>query len=186
MPSAQEITELLVAWRDGDHGALEKLIPFVYDELHRLARNYMRRERVGHTLQTSALINEAYIRLFDQKVAWESRSHFFGIAARLMRQILVDHARSKRYAKRGGGAHNVSPSEAGDVGEVRAAELVALDDALRDLEAIDPQKSRIIELRFFGGFTIEETADFLEISHATVEREWKAARAWLRREMSRT
>jgi RNA polymerase sigma factor (TIGR02999 family) len=185
MPSAEEITELLVAWRDGDPAALERLTPVVYDELHRLARHYMRKERAGHTLQTSALINEAYIRLFDQKVAWENRAHFFGIAARLMRQILVDHARAKRYAKRGGG-HKESLSEALNVGDVRASELVALDDAMHSLEAIDPRKCHIVELRFFGGFTIEETADFLHISHATVEREWKAARAWLRREMIRT
>jgi RNA polymerase sigma factor (TIGR02999 family) len=176
---------MLIDWSKGDRGALDKLTPFVYDELHRLARHYMRRERPGHTLQTSALINEAYVRLVDQNVAWQNRAHFFGIAARLMRQILVDHARAHQYAKRGGGdAQKVSLDEAANLAQGRAAELVALDDALKSLAAFDAQQARIVELKFFGGLTIEETAEVLGISHATVERDWSVARAWLRRQMT--
>lgn len=185
MASVNNVTQLLMDWSKGDKAALDKLTPFVYDELHRLARHYMRRERAGHTLQTSALINEAYLRLVDQSVAWQNRAHFFGIAARLMRQILVDHARAHNYAKRGGGnAQKVSLDEAANLAQGRAAELVALDDALQSLAAIDPQQSRLVELRFFGGLTIEEAAEVLAISHATVEREWSVARAWLRRQMT--
>lgn len=181
-----EVTQLLLAVRAGDEAALDKLIPYVYDELHRLARHYLRRERVGHTLQTSALINEAYIRLVDQNVAWQNRAHFFGIAARLMRQILVDHARAHKYAKRGGSnAKKVSLDEVSNLAQGKAAELIALDDCLQSLAAIDPQQTRVVELRFFGGLTIEETAEALGISHATVERDWSAARAWLRREMTK-
>lgn len=185
MTSSKEVTQLLIDWSKGDQAALDKLTPFVYDELHRLARHYMRRERPGHTLQTSALVNEAYLRLVDQSVPWQNRAHFFGIAARLMRQILVDHARAHNYAKRRGGAQKVSLDQAADLAQARASDLVALDDALNDLAAMDPQQSRIVELRFFGGLTIEETAEVVGLSHATVEREWSAARAWLRREMSR-
>jgi RNA polymerase sigma factor (TIGR02999 family) len=185
MTSPRELTQLLIDWSKGDQAALDKLVPFVYDELRRLARHYMRRERPGHTLQTSALVNEAYLRLVDQTVAWQNRAHFLGIAARLMRQILVDHARSHKYAKRGGGAEKVSLDQAADLAQARASDLVALDDALIGLAAMDPQQSRIVELRFFGGLTIEETAEVVGLSHATVEREWSAARAWLRREMSR-
>lgn len=183
--SSNEVTQLLIDWSKGDQAALDKLTPFVYDELHRLARHYMRRERPGHTLQTSALVNEAYIRLVDQSVPWQNRAHFFGIAARLMRQILVDHARAHNYAKRGGGAQKVSLDQAADLAQARATDLVALDDALNGLATFDPHQSRIVELRFFGGLTIEETAEVVGFSHATVEREWTAARAWLRREMSR-
>ncbi len=184
MSSANDVTQLLIDWNKGDKAALDKLTPFVYDELHRLARHYMRRERAGHTLQTSALINEAYLRLVDQSIAWQNRAHFFGIAARLMRQILVDHARAHNYAKRGGGhAQKVSLDEAANLAQGRAAELIALEDALQSLAAIDPQQVQIVELRFFGGLTIEEAAEVLGISHATVEREWSVARAWLRRQM---
>jgi RNA polymerase sigma factor (TIGR02999 family) len=151
--------------------------------LRRLAHNYMRRERAGHTLQTSALINEAYLRLFDGEVTWKSRSHFFGIAARLMRQILVDHARALHNLKRGGDQLRVSLSEAAGMGE-RAAELIALDEALENLAALDEQQSRVVELRYFSGLTIEETAEVLSISTATVEREWRSARAWLRHQMT--
>lgn len=173
-------------WSNGDRAALEQLVPIVQSELRRLARHYMGRERSGHTLQTSALINEAYIRLIDQRVAWQNRAHFFGIAARLMRQILVDHARARSYAKRGGPVQQkVSLSEAVDLSDGRAAELIALDEALESLAALNPQHSRIVELRFFGGLTIEETAEVLGVSHATVERDWALSRAWLRREMSR-
>jgi RNA polymerase sigma-70 factor (ECF subfamily) len=185
MTSSNQVTQLLIDWSKGDQAALDKLTPFVYDELHRLARHYMRRERPGHTLQTSALVNEAYLRLVDQSVPWQNRAHFFGIAARLMRQILVDHARAHKYAKRGGGAQKVSLDQAADLAQARASDLVALDDALNSLAAKDPHQSRIVELRFFGGLTIEETAEVVGLSHATIEREWSAARAWLRREMSR-
>jgi RNA polymerase sigma factor (TIGR02999 family) len=185
MTSSNQVTQLLIDWSKGDQAALDKLTPFVYDELHRIARHYMRRERPGHTLQTSALVNEAYLRLVDQSVPWQNRAHFLGIAARLMRQILVDHARAHKYAKRGGGAQKVSLDQAADLAQARASDLVALDDALNSLAAMDPHQSRIVELRFFGGLTIEETAEVVGLSHATIEREWSAARAWLRREMSR-
>lgn len=185
MTSPRELTQLLIDWSKGDQAALDKLVPYVYDELRRLARHYMRRERPGHTLQTSALVNEAYLRLVDQSVSWQNRAHFLGIAARLMRHILVDHARSHNYAKRGGGAEKVSLDQAADLAQARASDLIALDDALKSLAEMDPQQGSIVELRFFGGLTIEETAEVVGLSHATVEREWSAARAWLRREMSR-
>lgn len=184
MPTQGEVTRLLLDWSGGDQVALDRLIPHVHAELHRLARAHMRRERPGHTLQTTALINEAYMRLVGQDVPWQSRAHFFGIASRLMRQILVDHARAQNYQKRGGGLQQVSLAEAAGAVGGRAAELVALDDALNGLAALDEQQARVVELRFFGGLTIEETAEVLGISHATVERDWRAARAWLRREMS--
>jgi RNA polymerase sigma factor (TIGR02999 family) len=183
--SPREITQLLQAWSNGDKTALNMLIPLVYEELRRIARQYMRRESPGHTLQTSALINEAYLRLVDQKVRWQNRSHFFGIAAQLMRRILVDHARSHLYAKRGGDQPKVPLDEAMAVPEQRAVEIVALDDALKALATIDPRQSRIIELRFFGGLTIEETAEVLKVSHTIVEREWSLARAWLQCEISK-
>jgi RNA polymerase sigma-70 factor (ECF subfamily) len=183
--STKELTQLLLDWGKGDKAALNQLLPFVYEELRRLANHYMRRERPDHTLQTSALINEAYIRLIDVNLAWESRAHFFGIAARLMRQILVDHARAHKQAKRGGNQHKTSLSGALEIGNTDAADIIALDDALNDLAKLDIQQSRIVELRFFGGMTIEETAKTLNISHATVERDWQMARAWLRREMTK-
>lgn len=184
-PSPQEVTALLVDWSKGDQAALDKLTPFVYEELHRLAHHYMSLERAGHTLQTTALINEAYLRLIDQQnVRWQNRAHFFGIAAQLMRRILVDHARNHARAKRGGDARKVSLDEAALVSEGRAAELVALDDALKSLAAIDPRKNQLVELRFFGGLSIEETAEVMKVSPRTVEREWNMAKAWLRREIS--
>jgi RNA polymerase sigma-70 factor, ECF subfamily len=183
-PSSQGITQLLLAWSDGDQAALEKLTPLVHAELRRLAKGYMRGEQPGHTLQTTALINEAYLRLIDWKnVRWQSRAHFFRVAAQLMRRILVDFARSRHYAKRGGGAQKVSLDEAITIHEDRGAEIIALDDALNSLAKIDERKSRIVELRFFGGLSVEETAEALKTSQRTVEREWNLARAWLYREL---
>ena len=170
----------------GDRAALDRLMPLVYDELHRLAHQYMKRERPGHALQTSALINEAYLRLIDQpQPSWENRSHFFGIAARLMRQILVDEARKRNVVKRGGGTIQVSLVEAATTAQEQAANVIALDDALKNLAALDSRQSEIVELRFFGGLSIEETAEVLKVSPGTVMRDWTFARAWLRNEMSR-
>lgn len=181
-----DITRLLLNWSHGDKAALEQLVPLVHAELRRLARHYMGRENPGHTLQTSALINEAYIRLVDQQnVPWQNRAHFFAVSAQVMRHILIDHARSHAYAKRGGGAPKVPFDEAIAVSENRANELIALDDALNILASLDPRKSQIIELRFFGGLSIEETAEALKISPITVTREWRSAKAWLGREMNR-
>jgi len=183
-PSSQGITQLLLDWSDGDQAALEKLTPLVYAELRRLAKGYMFGERPGHTLQTTALINEAYMRLIEWKnVRWQSRAHFFGVAAQLMRRILVDFARSRHYTKRGRGAQQVSLDEAITIHEDRSAELIALDDALKSLARIDPRKSQVVELRFFGGLSAEETAEALKVSQRTVEREWNLARAWLYREL---
>jgi RNA polymerase sigma factor (TIGR02999 family) len=182
-----EVTQLLINWSKGDQAALDELIPLVHAELRRLARHYMARESPGHTLQTSALINEAYIRLIDQQnMPWQNRGHFFGVAAQVMRHILVDHARSHNFAKRGGGARKVPLDDAMIVNDRRADELVALDDALKALATLDPRKSQMIELRFFGGLSIAETAEVLEISPVTVTREWRSAKAWLRREMNKT
>jgi len=183
--SPEEVTQLLVAWGNGNKAALEKLMPLVYDELRRLAHHYMRREHPGHTLQTTALVNEAYFRLVDQKhVHWQNRAHFFAISAQLMRRILIDHARSHQFVKRGGGAHKVSLDEVAVVAQEQAADLLALDDALRSLAAIDERKGRIVELRFFGGLSAEETAEALKISPRTVMREWSMAKAWLYRAIS--
>lgn len=183
--SQQSITQLLVQWRGGDKAALDKLIPIVEKELRRLASYYMRQQRPGHTLQTSALVNEAYLRLIDYKnMNWQNRAHFFAMAAQAMRRVLVHHARSRNYAKRGGGALNVTLDETVVVGQHRAAELIALDDALTDLGKIDPRMSRVVELRYFGGMSVEETAAALGISAITVKREWKAAKGWLLRELS--
>ena len=183
-PAPQEITKLLKDWSAGDPTALDKVIPLVYDELHRLAHQHMRRERAGHQLQTSALINEAYLRLVDEpNLTIENRAHFFGIAARLMRQILVDEARKRNAAKRGGDVIQVSFTEATNVAQEQAANVVALDDALKTLESIDGRQSKIVELRFFGGLSIEETAEVLKVSPGTVMRDWTFARAWLKNEM---
>ena len=183
-PAPHEITKLLRDWSGGDSTALDRLIPMVYNELHRLAHQHMRREQAGHMLQTSALINEAYLRLVDQpEVTFENRAHFFGIAARLMRQILVDEARKRNSAKRGGGAIQVSLAEATTVAQEQAANVVALDKALKGLERIDVRQSEIVELRFFGGLSIDETAEVLKVSPGTVMRDWTFARAWLRNEM---
>ena len=180
-----DVTALLLEWNNGNPGALDDLMPVVYDELRRLARRYMRREGPGHTLQTTALVNEAYIRLVDQKrVTWQNRAHFFGIAAQLIRRLLVDHARARHRLKRGGAALKVEWSEQISSPVSRQMDLVALDDALNRLANLEPQKSRIVELRFFGGLSIEETAEALNISQATVKRDWSFARAWLHREMT--
>jgi len=182
IPGSQDVTQLLVDWSNGDQTALEKLLPLVNAELRHLAGRYMRRENPGNTLQTSALVNEAYLRLIDQKnVRWQNRAHFFGIAAQLMRRILIDHARKAHYQKRGGGAIKVSLAETAAVTEARAAELLAVDEALGKLAAMDARKGRIVELRFFGGLTEEETAEVMGISLPTAQREWRAAKAWLRR-----
>ncbi len=179
-PSPGDVTQWLVSWGEGDTAALDKLIPLVYQELRRRAHRHMRRERPGHTLQTTALVNEIYLRLIDQpKVKWQDRAHFFAICAKLMRQILVNYAQRRQSAKREGEARKVSLDEAAIVSSDRAAELIAVDEALVHLAAMDPRQSRIAELRFFGGLSIDETAEVLQISHATVEREWHTARAWL-------
>ena len=183
--SPHHITQLLKDWANGDQAARDQLIPIVYEELRRMAHQHMRKERPGHTLQTSALVHEAYVRLVDQKqMQWQNRAHFFGIAAQMMRRILVDHARSRQYAKRGGGARQVSLDEVAIVSEERAAGVVALDDALTSFAAIDQRKSQVVELRFFGGLSIEETAIVLAVSPGTVMRDWTLAKAWLRREMA--
>jgi len=184
-PPPQEITQLLVDWSNGNQAALDQLMPLVYTELRQLAHWYMRRERPGHTMQTTALIHEAYLRLVDQtQVRWENQAHFFGIAARLMRQILIEHARSHTRAKRGGGAVTLSLDEAALVSQARAVELLALNDALERLATVDPRKSRVVELRFFGGLSVEETARVLNIASNTVLRDWRLAKAWLHREIS--
>ena len=183
-PSQQNITQLLVAWTAGDQSALNKLAPLVEAELHRLARLYLKREHPGHTLQTTALVNEAYLRLIDWKnVQWQNRAHFFGVSAQLMRRILVDHARRQRYLKRGGQAMKISLDEAKIGSAERAKDLVALDEALTRLAAIDPRKSQIVELRFFGGLSVEETAEGVKVSPRTVKRDWSLARACLYSEL---
>jgi RNA polymerase sigma factor (TIGR02999 family) len=175
---------MLLAWSDGDPAALEKLTPLVYDELHRLARQYMQNEPAGHTLQSSALVNEAYLRLIDWKsVRWQNRAHFFGVAAKLMRRVLVDLARARRAARRGGNALQVSLDEAAEIPEMRSEEFIALDEVLDTLAELDPRKCQIVELRFFGGLDVKETAEVLKISKRTVMREWSLARAWLYREL---
>lgn len=185
-PPPREVTQLLIDWSGGDQAAFDKLVPLVYEELRRLAHHYMSREHVGHTLQTTALVNEAYLRLVDQKrVRWQNRAHFFGIAAQMMRRILVDYARKRRYAKRGGELLKVSLAEAGALSDERAADVAALDEALKSLAEIDPQQTRVVELRFFGGLTIEETAEVMGLSRDMVNREWATAKAWLYQEMSK-
>jgi len=185
-PSPNDVTQLLVDWGNGNDQALADLMPLVYRELHGIAGRYLRRERGGHTLQTTALINEAYLRIVNQKnVNWQNRAHFFGVAAQIMRRILVDHARSHLYLKRGGGAQKLTLDEALALPQEREVDLVALDDSLSALARIDPQQSRIIELRFFGGLTIKETAEVLHISPATVKRDWDMAKAWLYGELNR-
>jgi RNA polymerase sigma factor (TIGR02999 family) len=181
---SRPVTRLLLAWAGGDAPALEQLIPLVHGELRRLARRHMRHERANHTLQTTALINEAYVRLVDvRQVRWQDRAHFFAMASRLMRRILIDHARSRGYRKRGGGARTLSLDEAPEVAGAPRTDLVALDDALKALEAVDRRKSQVIELRFFGGLSVQETADVLKVSPDTVTRDWRLAKAWLLREL---
>ncbi len=179
------VTQLLIGWGKGDKEALDELLPIVYDELRQQAARYLRRERAGHTLQTTALIHEAYLRLVDQKnVKWQNRAHFFGIAAQLMRRILVDHARTKKRAKRGGSDVRVSLTEATVIAKTQDLDVLAIDEALNRLAEIDEQQGKIVELRFFSGMTVEETAEVLGISTATVKRDWSMARAWLHREIS--
>jgi RNA polymerase sigma factor (TIGR02999 family) len=183
--SSQPISLLLRRWSDGDGDALEELMPLVYGELRRMARRYMGRQSSGHTLQTTALIHEAYLRLVGQEEKrWENRAHFFGVAAQAMRHILVDYARARHTAKRGGEARAVSLEESAFVSEERAAELVALDDALAELARLSPRQSRVVELRYFGGLSVAETAEALHVSSDTVTRDWSQAKAWLYRELT--
>ena len=182
--STDEVTDLLAAWSGGDRAALDRLLPLVEAELHWLAQRYLRRERQGHTLQTTALVNEAYLRLVDQRqVRWQNRAHFFGIAAQVMRRILIDHARRIAYAKRGAGATRISLDEACVLAPERATELVALDDALSALARVDERKGRVVELRYFGGLSVEETAEVLGVHPDTVTRDFRRAKAFLRREL---
>ena len=186
MTQTHELTQLLIDWSNGDQAALDKLMPLIDAELRRLAHRYMTRERAGHTLQTTALVNEAFLRLVNRKnLHWQNRAHFFGIAAQLMRTILVDHARSHASAKRGGGARKLELDEAMVVSQQKASEVIALDDALKQLALLDPQQSRIVELRFFGGLTVEEAAEVLQVSPATIKREWSTAKAWLYHELAK-
>jgi RNA polymerase sigma factor (TIGR02999 family) len=185
VPPSHQVTRLLVDWRNGDQGALEQLIPLVHEELRRVARRHMAHERAGHTLQATALVNEAYVRLIDiRQVNWQDRTHFFAMSSRLMRRILVDFARSKGSQKRGAGAHKVSLDEALIVSTEPGADLVALDDALDALAVFDSRKAQVVEMRFFGGLSVEETAEALKVSVDTVMRDWKLAKAWLLRELA--
>src|SRR6266550_4616972 len=184
IPSRKDVTDLLIDWSKGDQEALNKLMPLVYDELHRLASRYLRHERPGHTLQTTALVHEAYLKLVDERNAnWQNRVHFFAAAAQVMRHVLVDYARSSRASKRGGDYCRLSLDEARISSEEKDADLLALNDALNNLAAIDPQQSRVVELRVFGGLTVEETAEALGISPRTVKREWSMAKAWLHKQI---
>ncbi len=183
-PTSQEITELLLAWGHGDETALERLMPMVYDELRRLAHRYLAGERPGHTLQTTALVNEAYLRLIDSsRVRWQNRAHFFAVSAQLMRRILVDFARSRHKLKRGGDAVQVSFDEAAVISREPSADLIALDESLKALASFDERKSKVVELRFFGGLSVEETAEVLQVSPDTVMRDWSLAKVWLLREL---
>jgi RNA polymerase sigma factor (TIGR02999 family) len=185
LPSTHEVTQLLQAWSGGDEHALERLTPLVYEQLHRVAQRYMAGERSGHTLQTTALVNEVYLRLVDcEQVQWRDRAHFFAVSAQLMRRILIDFARSRGCQKRGAGIAHMSLEDAPPVCNEPDANLLALDEALKALAAIDDRKSRVVELRFFGGLSIEETAEVLDISTDTVRRDWRLARAWLLQELS--
>ena len=182
--SPQDVTQLLKAWSNGEQEALEQLIPLVYHELHRLAHHYMGRERGAHTLQSTALVHEAYQRLVHlQDVNWQNRAHFFGVSAQLMRRILVDYARARRYSKRGGEWRQVPLTEAVALFRDRQTDIVALDDALRTLEGLDPRKSRVVEMRFFGGLSIKEVAEVLSVSQETVLRDWRLAKVWLLRQL---
>lgn len=181
----REVTQLLKAWNEGNDAAFTQLVPLVQAELHQLAQNYMNRERAGHMLQTTALVNEAWLRLIDwQNVSWQNRAHFYGAAAQIMRRILVDEARHRQRNKRGGGALQVSLTQAKDISQEKTADLVALDDALNSLAEFDARKSKIVELRFFGGLSVEETAEVLKLSARTVAREWNVAQAWLFRSLN--
>jgi RNA polymerase sigma factor (TIGR02999 family) len=185
-PAPSEVSQLLRAWSNGDKTAFDKLMPLVYEELRQMAKRYMERQPVGHSLQTTALIHEAYLRLVDQpEVQWQNRVHFFGVAAKAMRHILVDHARTRQAAKRGGAVRQVTLDEAATISVERTAELVALDDALESLAAFDQRKSQVVELKYFGGLTVEETAKVLKVSPRTVAQDWRLARTWLLRELSK-
>jgi len=184
-PSQHQVTELLQKWRGGDQTALDQLTPLIYDELHRLAHHYIGRERPGHTLQTTALVNEAYVQLVDQNIEWESRAHFFAVSAQVMRHILVDYARQRAAAKRGGEFQKVELESEAIVSQQRAAELVALDEALQALNEIYPRRCKVVELRYFGGLNNKEASEVLKVSEATIERDWRFARAWLYRELQR-
>ena len=185
-PSSQEIAHLLLAWGKGDEAALDKLMPMVYEELRRLAKRYMSRQRPGHTLQTTALVNEAYLRLIDSsRVRWQNRAHFFAVSARLMRRILVDFARSRNNLKRGGRVQRVTLDNELQVASERGTDLIALDDALKELASFNQRQSQIVELRYFGGLSEEETAEVLKVSPRTVGRDWSQARAWLYRQLRR-
>lgn len=182
--ASSQVTVLLRAWSEGSEAALEKLLPLVEAELRRLARIYMARERRGHTLQVTALVNEAFVRLIDTKgLRWQDRSHFLGISARLMRRVLVDHARARGYQKRGGGAERVTFTDALEIAQEPALDLLDLDRALEALAAVDPRKAKVVELRFFGGLSVEETADVLHVSNDTIKRDWRLAKLWLLREL---
>jgi RNA polymerase sigma-70 factor, ECF subfamily len=184
--SAEDVPQLLAAWSEGDQEALNQLLPLVYDELHKMAHRYLRRERADHTLQTTALVNEAYLKMVGQKnQQWQNRAHFFAVASNIMRQILVDYARTQHRARRGGDAQQVPLDEAVIVSSGRAAELLLLDDALYSLAKFDARKSRIAELRYFGGLSVEETAMVLQVSSVTVLREWRLTKAWLLQEMNK-
>jgi RNA polymerase sigma factor (TIGR02999 family) len=183
--SPQDVTKLLAEWSKGNQGALRTLMPLVYAELRRVAGRYLKHEKPGHTLSATALVHEAYLRLVKQKAPWQNRAHFFSVAAQMMRRILVDHARSHHYAKRGAGAVTLELTEAVATREHREIDLLALDDALRDLARLDERQSRMVELRFFAGLSIEETSEVLGVSAPTVKREWASARAWLFREINR-
>jgi RNA polymerase sigma-70 factor (ECF subfamily) len=186
-PSTAQVTNLLVAWGQGDEAAFERLIPLVHAELRRIARRHMGHERNGHTLQPTALVNEAYLKLIDaQHVQWQDRAHFFAMSSRLMRRVLVDAARARGYQKRGGGAHQVTLDERRVGAKEQAADVVALDDALTALAAIDERKSQVVEMRYFGGLSIEETAEALGVSVRTVKRDWTMAKLWLLRELKKS
>ncbi len=184
--SSQNVTQLLVAWAEGAEAARDELIPLVYDTLRRIARRRLCQERAEHSLQPTALVNEAYLKLVEQSVSWQSRAHFFGVAARLMREILIDHARGRQRLKRGGEWQRISLTAADNIAQEQAVDLLQLGEALQRLAAFDPRKSHVVELRFFGGLTLEETAEVLSLSTPTIEREWRAARAWLQTEMTTT
>jgi len=181
--SRHDVTQLLLRWKDGDEKAFHEMLPLVYDELRRLARRYLQHEAPGHTLQSTALVHEAYLRMMDQNTSWQNRAHFFGIAAQMMRRVLVDHARSRSAAKRGEGARMVTLDPAIAAPEKRTVDIEALDEALTSLGKVDPRQERIIELRFFAGLSIEDTSEALQVSPATVKREFAMAKAWLYREM---
>jgi len=185
--SSNQVTQLLVRWRSGDKAALDSLMPLVYGELRRIAQHYLNNERPDHTLQSTALVHEAYVRLTQQKLPeWQNRAHFFAVAAQLMRQILVDYARSHRASKRGGNAYTLALDDAQEEPQATDVDIVALDDALKTLAAMDAQQSRVVELKFFGGLSIEDTAEVLGVSPSTVKRDWVTARAWLYRELDRS